>query len=107
MSKVVGVDCRDMLPERGVLSKAFVAESANEIPPFFMNILHVFLQIDGLYNFAADDTLDVFVCDHCLVVYEPDVAVHVAEVSEHLEAMNALMADHFVMHRRNVFLERE
>ena len=72
-----------------------------------MNILHVFLQIDGLYNFAADDTLDVFVCDHCLVVYEPDVAVHVGEVGKHLETMNALVADHFVVHGRNVFLECE
>ena len=47
-----------------------------------------------LNDFVADDAVDVLVCDDHLVVHQPDVPIHVAEVSEHLKAVRTLVFRH-------------
>jgi hypothetical protein len=50
-----------------------------------------------LYNFAANEAVDVLVCDDHLVVHQPDVTIHVAEVSKHLKAVRTLVFRHLKM----------
>ncbi len=91
MTEVVGVLSDDMLFEGVALRKPLVAVRTDEVPPSLVNRLHVLLETGRLHHFVAYDAVDVLVRHNHLIVKKPNVAVHVAEVGEHLLAMRALV----------------